>query len=405
MKKIFILLSMVALASVNANAGVAVYKNLYAEVTACPSGSGEVYLETATDEDASYVKDTSGDYGETAYIKATLQNDGDEGESGGVNSGTPCYFIKVYAEPMDGYELAFYSNVVKESGIYAPSECYAVFNQTDSNGRTTSFAATGWGDIININNVVKHSREDGTSAEDTPSRDEALNNGIWEETPDANIYAIFRKVGEELPKIDESATPDPVTPVDRDDITTDLTNWKDAIYVTPVSANAGDEITLSVRMKSANPVTAAEFQIEVADTVGTLDVPVLSLERTSETKTTHFMTTSGNSVKVITFSDTNATFDGNDGEIATVKFRVKEGIAAKRYEIKVNNVVMSGIDATAIKPNETKAALKVDDSTGIDAVTPKTVRSGKAYRVNGVEIQETNPTGLVIKDGKTVLVK
>ncbi len=405
MKKIFISLSIAMLSALNANAGVAVYKNLYAEVTATPSGAGEVYLETATDDDAGYIKDTSGDYGESAYLKVTLQNNGDEGESGGVNSGTPCYLVKVYAEPLDGYELAFYSNVVKESGIYAPSECYAVFNQADSNGRTTSFTATGWGDIINVNNVVKHSREDGTSADDTPSRDEALNSGIWEETPDANIYAIFRKIGEELPKIDESATPDQPDPVDKDDITTDLTNVKDAVYATPVSAVAGDDIVLSIRMKNANPVTAVEFQIEVADTVGTLDVPVMSIERTSESKTTYFQTTSGNSVKVVAFSDTNATFDGNDGEIATVKFHVKEGIDAKRYEIKVNNVVMSGIDATAIKPNETKAALKVGDPTAINTVTEKTVKSSKAYRVNGVEIQEKNPTGLVIKDGKAIIVK
>ena len=101
MKKIFILLSIAMLSALNANAGVAVYKNLYAEVTASPSGAGEVYLETATDEDASYIKDTSGDYGESAYLKVTLQNNGDEGESGGVTSGTPCYFVKVYAEPVD----------------------------------------------------------------------------------------------------------------------------------------------------------------------------------------------------------------------------------------------------------------------------------------------------------------
>ena len=404
MKKIFILLSIAMLSAVNANA-VTVYKNLYAEVTASPSGAGEVYLETSTDEDAGYIKDTSGDYGESAYLKATLANNGDEGESGGVTSGTPCYFIKVYAEPAEGYELAFYSNVVKESGIYAPSECYAVFSDTDSNTRTTSFTPTGWGDIININNTVTHSREDGTSAEDTPSREEALNAGQWDETPDQAIYAIFRKVGEELPKIDESATPDPTEPTEKDDITTDITSWTDAIYVKPVTTLAGNEVTLSIRMKNANPVTAVEFQVEVPDSVGTLDIPVMSTERTSETKTTYFQTTSGNSVKVVAFSDTNATFDGNDGEIATVKFKVKEGIEQKGYEIKVNNVVMAGTDATAVKPNEAKAALTIGDPTGISTIATKVVKSGKAYRVNGVEIQEANPTGLVIKDGKAVLVK
>ena len=404
MKKIFILLSIAMLSAVNANA-VTVYKNLYAEVTASPSGAGEVYLETSTDEDAGYIKDTSGDYGESAYLKATLANNGDEGESGGVTSGTPCYFIKVYAEPAEGYELAFYSNVVKESGIYSPSECYAVFSDTDSNTRTTSFTPTGWGDIININNTVTHSREDGTSAEDTPSREEALNAGQWDETPDQAIYAIFRKVGEELPKIDESATPDPTEPTEKDDITTDITSWTDAIYVKPVTTLAGNEVTLSIRMKNANPVTAVEFQVEVPDSVGTLDIPVMSTERTSETKTTYFQTTSGNSVKVVAFSDTNATFDGNDGEIATVKFKVKEGIEQKGYEIKVNNVVMAGTDATAVKPNEAKAALTIGDPTGISTIATKVVKSGKAYRVNGVEIQEANPTGLVIKDGKAVLVK
>jgi hypothetical protein len=402
MKKIFILLSITLLSAANANAGVSVYKNLYAQLTASPSAAGEVYLEAATDEDASYVKEASDDYGETAYIKVTLQSNGDEGASGGVNDSKPCYLVKAYAEPMDGYELAFYSNVIKEDGIYAPSDCYAVFNQVPSEERTASFEATGMGDIININNVIKHSREDGTSADETPSREGAFNNGIWEETPDAEIYAIFRKVGEELPKIDESLVPDPGT---SDDITTDITNWDNAIYVEPVAAVDGEDITLSIRMKNANPITAVEFQVEVADSVGVLDIPLLSTERTSETKTDYFKTSAGNIVKVIAFSHSNSTFDGNDGEIATVKFHVKEGIEAKNYEIKVNNVVMAGLDAVAVKPNETKTALSVSESTGINTVDRKAVNTGKAYRVNGVEIQEKNPSGLIIKNGKTVLVK
>lgn len=402
MKKIFILLSIALLSATHANAGVSVYKNLYATLTASPSAAGEVYMEAASDEDASYVKEVSDDYGSTAYIKVTLQNNGDEGASGGVNDGQQCYFVKAYAEPMEGYELAFYTNVIKEDGIYAPSDCYAVFNQTDGEGRTTSFTATGMGDIINIHNSAKHSREDGTSADDTPSRDDALNNGIWEETPDAEIYAVFRKIGEELPKIDNSLVPDPEIP---DDITTDISTWENAIYVEPVATVDGGEVTLSIRMKNANPVTAVEFQVEVADTVGVLDVPVLSTERTSETKTDYFRTTTGNSVKVIAFSHTNSTFDGNDGEIATVKFHVKAGIKAKDYEIKVNNVVMAGLDAVAVKPNEAKAALSVSESTGISSVSKKTVNTGKTYRVNGVEIKEKNPSGLIIKDGKTILVK
>ena len=41
--------------------------------------------------------------------------------------------------------------------------------------------------------------QDGHS-NDGPSRDECLASGTWSDTPDATVYAIFRKVGDELPK-------------------------------------------------------------------------------------------------------------------------------------------------------------------------------------------------------------
>lgn len=402
MKKIFLSLSIAILSSTVNAAVVTVYKNLYSQIEATPTGSGDVYLEPATDNDLGYIKDTSMDYGNSAFLKVTLESNGDEGQSGGTNSGNPCFLIKAYAEPAIGYELVCYTNIIRETGIYGPGDCYVIFNQTNSDGRAFSFTPTGLGDIINVNNVKTHSREDGTSADDTPSKDEAFNTGIWEETPDANIYAIFRKVGDELPKLDMNFVPDAG---EKDDITTNISTWTDAIYIEPISAMSGQDLTLSIKMKNKNPITGIEFQVEVADSVGTLGTPVLSTQRTSETRTNFFDTTTGNSVKTVAFSYNNDAFDGNDGEIATVNLHVKEGIELKNYEIKVNNVVMAGLDAVAVKPGEAKAALKIVDPTGITHVGTTTVDNGKIYRINGIEVKDTNANGIYIKEGKTILVK
>ncbi len=408
MKKIFSLIAFLTVFAFNAQAAVVtVYKNLYATIAATPSGCGEVYIEAATDEDMQYVKEFSDDYGETAMIKATLASNGDEGQSGGINSGNPCFFVKVYAEPMEGYELAFYSNKIKEDGIYAPSDCYAVFNQIEGEGRTTSFTATGMGDIININNVITHAREDGTSADDTPTRDDAFANGQWDETPDAPVYAIFRKIGDELPKIDHTLGPDPGTGGNDivDNVTTDISGWADAIYVEPVTTTPGGEVNLSIKMKNAASITAVEFQVEIAAEVATLETPVLSIARTSEARTNYFETTSGNSIKVVAFSTNNDVFEGNDGEIATLRIKALDTLTEGVYEIKVNNAVIATPEGVATEVGETKAGLIISTSDGIENAVVNKALTDKVYRVSGVEVENINQKGVYIKNGKTVLVK
>ncbi len=402
MKKIFSIVAAALFLSMNANAiSVTNYKNLYAEITAVPSSAGEVYLETVNDEDNSYVLDISEDYGPTAFIMATLAHNGQESEDNSINSSQDVYFVKAYAECPDSYELVCYSNKINENGVYGPNDCYAVFNHVDGDdSRATSWEVTGLGDLININKASHEA--DGSSADDTPSRDEAFSSGSWSETPDAPIYAIFRKKGEATPYFDETLVPEKPEP----DNSTDVSSMTNAIYIEKTLSTPGSEINLAVKMKSASPITAVEFTVELADSVATLGTPVLSTQRTSESRTDYFgyKQNSGN-VKVVAFSHNNYEFSGNDGVIVTIPIQVGNNVALKdRYEVKVTNVVVATADGTSISCGNVMAYFVVTDTEGINEVSTGK-DDNKIYRIDGVQVKNANQPGLYIQNGKTILVK
>jgi hypothetical protein len=195
MKKIFTLIAGVLMASA---ANATPFKNLYVQAEAYPSGAGEVYLDAKNDEDAAYVSEKSDDYGETAYIKLVIGENGSDNTSTGWQNGYGIYEVKAYASAADDYELVCYSNEIREDGIYSPANAYVIIHgASESEGRTFDYVLTGEGDWININNP-EHA-QDGHS-QDGPTRDECLASGTWSESPDAVVYAIFRKTGDELPK-------------------------------------------------------------------------------------------------------------------------------------------------------------------------------------------------------------
>ncbi len=195
MKKIFTFIAGVLLAS---TVSATPYKNLYVEANAYPVGAGEVYLAAKNDDDAAYVKEQSDDYDGEAFLKIVLGENGTDNTSTGWQKGYGVYEIKAYGSAADDYELVCYSKEVREDGIYSPANAYVIIHgASEAEGRTFDYNATGEGDWINVNSP-DHG-QDGHS-NDGPSRDECLASGTWSDTPDATVYAIFRKVGDELPK-------------------------------------------------------------------------------------------------------------------------------------------------------------------------------------------------------------
>lgn len=209
MKKLFTLISVAMLAS---SAFATPFKNLYAVAETVPTAAGAVYLDTKDGTDKAYVKEISTDYDVTANIKVVLGENGggDDGALDGYRGKIGTYEVKAYVAPADGYEFVCFSSVDKSTdpnAVYTYAECYKPFTGATQQDRVYDwalYANASEGNLININNVDH--LEDGNNGEGGVSRDECLVNGAWSETPDSYIYAIFREVGKEYPKLVSEAT-------------------------------------------------------------------------------------------------------------------------------------------------------------------------------------------------------
>ena len=175
------------------------YKALYVEASVYPSGAGTVYLSSKNDEDAGYVKEKSASPGETAFIKCVLGENGNT-DVVGCNARGGVYEVVIDAVHSNGYELVCYADKIREDGIYRDSDVYPVIKGNGEFFRQWSVEWTGNGDWINIDNPELPTRGN--------ERDAVFNdfdNNV-SENPDTHVYAIFRKVGDELPRYDGDET-------------------------------------------------------------------------------------------------------------------------------------------------------------------------------------------------------
>lgn len=205
MKK-FLSLIVVLVAAISA-ADATPFKALYVEVAAAPEGAGVVYVNPKSEEDAGYVYDQSEDWDETAFMKWVGGENSDGADYIGCSGHIGLFEVLILAQPEAGYEFVCLSNKVKEDGIYTEDDCYAVIHgESAAEGFTFDFDYTGIdkeGVKISVNNA-EHP-QDGHSS-DGPSRDDVYLEfpQYMSDTPDTYVYAIFRKVGETLPKFEGS---------------------------------------------------------------------------------------------------------------------------------------------------------------------------------------------------------
>ena len=166
---------------------------------------------------------------------------------------------------------------------------------------------------------------------------------------------------------------------------TDISTMDNAIYVEPASVCVGLNQTLSVKMKNANPVAGFEFSLQLPEgfTVNSVGGASLSNERTTSEKTSSFSyaVLDDGTVKVLCGTMTQNpetgklyTFDGNDGEVATITVSVDPSMVLGNYSAIVTNAKLADADAvkTTISSN-VESVITVSDVLVLDensTVTP-----------------------------------
>lgn len=155
----------------------------------------------------------------------------------------------------------------------------------------------------------------------------------------------------------------------------DITGCDNVIYAADTRMEGDGTLVLSVKMK--NNISTPGFQFDLVVPEG-FEIPVdneglyqieLSTERTT-THNTNFFTTglmADGSVRVLCSSTKSIPFEGNDGEVCTVTIKATDEMALGKYDVVMKNIVISDCDGKTYKPEQTAAAIIVDEQMGIES--------------------------------------
>ena len=153
---------------------------------------------------------------------------------------------------------------------------------------------------------------------------------------------------------------------------TDISALETVVYINPVSAEAGMDLTLSVRMKNAMDVEGFMFDLYLpegisvkTDADGYPEV-TLSTERTTPKKTNSFDSAfqPDGGLRVLGASTNGSTISGNDGEIVQVVVTVNSKMEEGDYPIILKNISISDTEATSHRTEYVESSISVTEGDG-----------------------------------------
>lgn len=174
-----------------------------------------------------------------------------------------------------------------------------------------------------------------------------------------------------------------------DDGYTNIASYENVIYVDNAEVNKGTEAVLSVKMN--NTIGVRGFQCDLVLPEGVTIVKEddiiaadLSTERTTATKMNYFDSAiqADGSLRILCSSTKANTFDGNSGEVCTVKVNIPEGMDIGDYKVVMKNIIYTDVNASRYTVDgEITTKMTVLDFIAGDANGDKTVDVSDAAEV------------------------
>lgn len=181
------------------------------------------------------------------------------------------------------------------------------------------------------------------------------------------------------------------------------------VYISPVSTIAGEELTLSVKMK--NTVDAEGFQFTlrlpegvsvVSDADGFAEVN-LSTERTTSARTNTFASAlqPDGMLKVMAASTNGSAISAGDGEVCTVKVRIAANMAEGDYALLLSDVAISDASAHSHDVALVEGKLTVGTGTAISEIVDGNIADSKCFDLQGRLVDSSiQKKGVYIQAGK-----
>ena len=161
---------------------------------------------------------------------------------------------------------------------------------------------------------------------------------------------------------------------------TDVSKYENVVFPVSTTGYSGSTVTVSVEMNNVVNATGFQFDIFLPEgiTIATEDgfyLIELSEVRTTSKKTDYFSSSfneEAGAPRVLCNSTQSYTFDGNSGEVCTIKLNIGEDVADGDYPIIFKNIVISDVNSVAYY---------VDDPVEA-TLTVKTAAYEEGYAVN-----------------------
>ena len=197
---------------------------------------------------------------------------------------------------------------------------------------------------------------------------------------------------------------------------TDMSQLDNTMYMAPASAIAGEELTLSVRMKNAVDAEGFQFTLTlpedmsvVRDDEGFAEAS-LSTERTTKEGTNTFATSllPDGTLKVMAASTNGSVIKAGDGEVCTIRIKVNADMAEGDYALLLSDVAISDTNAKSYDVEPLEATLTVHEVSGISAALNDKgeMINEKCFDLQGRKIENSKSVnskfrkGVYIHDGK-----
>ena len=194
---------------------------------------------------------------------------------------------------------------------------------------------------------------------------------------------------------------------------TDISILDNVVYLAPVEVHAGEEATLSVKMK--NNVNAEGFGFDLYLPYGMnfkLDADgfpeaYLSTERTSARKTNTFESVirPDGALRVMAASTNGSVISGSDGEVALVTILVDKDVQPGIYPLLLREIAISDSDARSYDTDAVRTTITVlDGASNIHEVMSPRHFDNHIYNLQGQRVT-TLTKGIYIKNGRKFVVR
>ncbi|MBR3091878.1 MAG: Ig-like domain-containing protein [Bacteroidaceae bacterium] len=158
-------------------------------------------------------------------------------------------------------------------------------------------------------------------------------------------------------------------PEDNPDPDTDISQIANVVYMESTEVSAGSEETLSIKMKNTDGIQTLQFDLYLPEGVEVLtdeddfELIDLSTERTTARKMDQFSVQrmSNGAYRVLINSSRGYTFDGTDGEIATVQVGISETMTPGNYPVIFRDIVLVNTSSVGYETDYVKCSLNIPD--------------------------------------------